>query len=351
MRQTEFLATLKEEIPSIRILDEEVVVWGELSPGCQACQNGTWDCTFVTMGCNLACPFCCSPLAIPDTHYGSAFGREPEEILHNQARTNISGISFSGGEVFTQRERLFNWIEMFRGARPDVYLWLYTNGVLMTEGDLAHLAQLGLDEVRFNLAATGYTQPRILQMVRQAARQLPAVTVEIPAIPQDQEKLLAALPVWAACGVRYLNVHELMHEPGTLAEHLPGPSEIFTMPDGHQAHLNGDSRHLIHTILCHVYENGLPLHVNACLIQTKVRQIRGRRRSLAAITQQPDELFDGTFFDTVRVFDGERWRFVHPDAVTKQTAPDWQKQRLRRLAPLSLAEHELWMQERETLCL
>lgn len=339
MNHTKFLADLKEQLPTVQIIEQEVVALGELSPGCQACQNGTWDCTFVTMECNLKCSFCCSPLNTPVDYHGSAFGAEPEEILKNQAKTDISGISFSGGEVFTQRERLFRWIETFRQARPDAYLWLYTNGVLITDDDLTRLAQSGIDEVRFNLAATNYTHLRVLQIMEKAAAQLSAVTVEIPTIPQHREKLLAALPAWEACGVKYLNLHELMHEPGTLSEHLPGHCYIFTLADGHVTHVNTQSRGLIRDVMLYTQTMSFAFSVNACLLQTKIRQIRGRRRNLAPITQQPYEQFDGTFFETVRISKGNQVIFVHPDHIQGHTQAKISAQRLKRPAPLSLCEN------------
>jgi uncharacterized protein len=338
MNHTEFLADLKEQISNVRIIDEEVVVLGELSPGCQACQNGTWDCTFITMGCNLKCPFCCSPLNIPMMFQGSAFGNNPQEILKNQAKTKIVGISFSGGEVFTQRQRLFDWIETFRQARPDAYLWLYTNGVLITDDDLSRLAQSGIDEMRFNLAATNYTYPRVLQTVKKAATQLPSITVEIPTIPQHREKLLEALPIWDDCGVKYLNLHELMHEPGTLSENLPGLTNVYRLADGHVTHINAQSRFLIRDVMVYSQKMSFSFSINACLLQTKIRQVRGRRRNLAVLTQQPFERFDGTFFETIQIPKGDQFVYVHPDDITDIAQERSNMQRLRRRAPLSLFE-------------
>lgn len=342
MNHTDFLTNLKKQIPTIRILDEEVVVLGELSPGCQACQGGTWDCTFVTMGCNLKCSFCCSPLNIPTEYHGSAFGREPQEILNNHAKTEITGISFSGGEVFTQRERLFNWINKFRQARPDAYLWLYTNGTLIRDNDLSQLARLGINEMRFNLAATDYTHPRLLQVVKKAAAKLSAITIEIPTIPQHREKLLAALPIWDDCGVKYLNLHELMHEPGSLSENLSGDCYVYTLADGHVAHVNEQSRHLIREVMLVTQQMHLSLSINACLLQTKVRQIRGRRRNLARIIQKPYERFDGNYFETVKITKDKQIAFVHPDAVAEYADAENEIERLRRPAPLSLFENTAW---------
>lgn len=339
----QFLADVQANIPAAHIVDDEVLTLGDISPGCRACQQGTWDCIFVTMGCNLACSFCCSPLDCPTDYQGSAFGGTPDTILQHHARTHITGISFSGGEVFTQRDKLFDWIETFRAARPDAYLWLYTNGTLVTADDLARLAALRLDEMRFNLAATGYTQPKVLNTIRQAAALIPAITVEIPTIPQHRKQLIDALPVWVDYGVKHLNLHELMHEPGTLSAQFPGERIAYTLDDGHVTHINTASRGLIRDVTQRVYLDGLPLSVNACMLQTKIRQVRGRRRSLTPITQQPYERFDGTFFETIQIIQGDQRAFIHPDQVTTELAAQHDLHRLRRLAPMSVFQNTPWI--------
>jgi pyruvate formate-lyase activating enzyme-like uncharacterized protein len=339
----EFLADVQTTIPAVRIVDEEIVTLGDISPGCRACHQGTWDCIFVTMGCNLACAFCCSPLNGPADYHGSAFGDTPDTILQYHAATHITGISFSGGEVFTQRTRLFNWIKTFRAARPDAYLWLYTNGTLIRADDLAQLADLRLDEMRFNLAATDYTRRKVLNTVRQAAAHIPAITVEIPTIPQHRTRLIEALPVWVDYGVKHLNLHELMHEPGTLAAQFPGERITYTLDDGHLAYINTASRGLIRDVMRQAYLDRLPLSVNACLLQTKIRQVRGRRHSLTPITQQPYERFDGTFFETVQIMQGEQVAFVHPDQVSADLAAQNDLQRRYRLAPMSIFQTTSWI--------
>ncbi|RPJ44011.1 MAG: 4Fe-4S cluster-binding domain-containing protein, partial [Chloroflexi bacterium] len=220
----EYIRRVQEEAPFATIEDGgETVYTGALSPGCQACKAGEWDCLFLTARCNLACAFCCSPSLRAGSVPLSAFGREVEEVIVNLRRVEPRGISFSGGEVFLDFPRLRVMVERFRGEFPRAHLWTYTNGLLATAAQLEELCRLGLTEIRFNLAATGYIHPGVLSLVEQAARSLPAVTVEIPAIPGDEAKLLAALEPWSRLGVRYLNLHELMYEPGSLSAHLPGP--------------------------------------------------------------------------------------------------------------------------------
>jgi pyruvate formate-lyase activating enzyme-like uncharacterized protein len=116
----------------------------------------------------------------------SAFGPTPQEISQNHARTHITGVSFSGGEPFLEPHKLMEWVDWFKKHRPDQYTWVYTNGLLAETSLLKELGRLGLDEIRFDTAATGYTHPTVLRNMAAAAESIPNVTVEIPAIYRKQ---------------------------------------------------------------------------------------------------------------------------------------------------------------------
>ena len=67
----------------------------------------------------------------------------------------------------------------------DVHLWLYTNGTLLTTDLCSRLRDAGLNEIRFDLGAVRYN----LKKLRLAVGCIPTVTVEIPAVPEDEELL------------------------------------------------------------------------------------------------------------------------------------------------------------------
>lgn len=352
------LREAREHIPALHVESGgESVYLGELSPGCQACKNGTWDCVFMTMHCNLNCAFCCNPHAIPADYTGSAFGATPADILVRHARTTITGVSFSGGEPFTDPPKLFDWIRQFKTHDPHKYYWVYTNGLLVTEAYIERLAQIGVDELRFNLAAVGYTHPRVLRHVAAAARSLPIVTVEIPAIPTDAEAVFAALETWCAHGVRFLNLHQLMYEPGTNAESLPGARETFITPDGHRTFFDPASQQLVLDIMRYVSEHKLPLAVNSCSLQSKLRQVRGRRRSLVPlvretyekcleIKQSSDISPANLVLESYGAFKNDAVHFFHPDDLGEMRAryPDHTFVRLVRTAPLSVHDPGQWIE-------
>jgi pyruvate formate-lyase activating enzyme-like uncharacterized protein len=344
----EHVSRARQQVHDVHIeAGGEAVYLGKLSPGCQACKDGTWDCIFTTMRCNLNCEFCYSPHAIPRDYAGSVFGTTPEQIAENHARTRITGVSFSGGEPFVDIQKLFEWVAWFKSHCPDKYYWVYTNGLLAGEESVRRLGELGVDEIRFNTAATGYDHPSVMDNLAAAARFIPNVTVEIPAIPEHASKLLACLGDWCASGVRFLNLHELMYEPGTNSASMAGARRAVVTADGHRTEINPESRALTLAVMAKVQEEGLPLSVNDCSLQSKLRQLRGRRRSLAPLVKAPHErLVDGRVYESYCAYRGaDEVHFFHPDFIRemRQKYPGYQFVRLVRTAPLSWMDNGRWI--------
>lgn len=342
------VARARQQVHGLRVEDGgEVLSLGGISPGCRACKEGAWDCIFTTMRCNLDCEFCYSPHGIPRDYAGSLLGSTPEQMEANHARTQITGISFSGGEPFAEPEKLFEWVQWFTSRHPEKYYWVYTNGLMADEQKLWRLAELGVHEIRFNLAATAYDHPAVLRNLEMAGRLIPNLTAEIPAIPKDAAKVLSCLARWSALGVRFLNLHELMYEPGTNSESMPGARQPIVTADGHRSAVHPGSRALTLAVMQRVQEDGLPLAVNDCSLQSKIRQLRGRRRCLAPLMKEPHEKLVGdTFYESFCLYgDGGQVRAFHPDALDemRRRYPDAQFVRLVRMAPLSIRDPGRWV--------
>lgn len=346
-----YLARVRAEAPQAVIEDGgETVYTSALSPGCQACKAGSWDCLFLTMDCNLACPFCCSPGKTGSRVALSALGGELEILLDNLRIAQPDGISFSGGEAFLEFDRLRHLVTVIRREFPTAYLWVYTNGLLASAGMLAELGQLGLDEIRFNLAASGYTHPQALAHLSQAGRYIETVTVEIPAIPDQAGQLLAALPEWSRAGVQYLNLHELMYEPGSPSAAYPGPRATLTTPDGHVTEYNPASRLLVLQVMRQVAAQHLPLSVNDCSMQNKLRQVRGRKALLGRLAEgrpgSKETLEPNGLLSTLCAFDEQGQHvFLHPAqfAAARRQYPGWHFARLWREPPMSIFTQTGWL--------
>lgn len=343
-----YMARARQRIPGLMVNPEQATVClGELSPGCQACKDGTWDCLFVTKKCNLNCSFCYSPRSLPEDYAGSAFGETPAEIADNYARTRITGISFSGGEPFLQPDRLLSWAAWFRERFPASYLWIYTNGTQVEDSTLQQLGMLKIDEIRFNTAATGYDNRTVMDAMRRAAGHFGRLTVEIPAIPEHAQKLRDCLVKWTDLGVRTLNLHELLYEPGTNSWEMDSPRQQICLADGHLTAVHPASRELILEILSQVQRDGLPLAVNHCSLPNKIHQIRGRRFSLLPLTQAPyEKLVEGERLESCCLYDGQGQMLnVHPDHLLemRQHYPGFRWVRLARTAPLGVQDPGRWV--------
>ena len=90
-----------------------------------------------------------------------------------------------------------------------LYIWMYTNGLLVTEDKLKALRDNGLDEIRFDISANQYR----LDALKKALGIIPRVTVEIPAIPEDLETTRQVIKELFDAGVNHLNLHQLRVTP------------------------------------------------------------------------------------------------------------------------------------------
>jgi pyruvate formate-lyase activating enzyme-like uncharacterized protein len=175
-----------------------------------------------------------------------------------------------------------------------------------------------------------------------AAQRIPAVTVEIPAIPSDADKLVACLIPWSNAGVTYLNLHELMRERNSHSARLQGEFRQVVLGDGHVTDVSIASRDAAVQVMQTVVDRNIPLNVNLCSLANKLLQLRGRRRNLAVLRAEPHQrLVDSEYLDTViACTSAEDFQFVHPDGIAR-LRNDGRARRLfliRRTAPLSLED-------------
>jgi pyruvate formate-lyase activating enzyme-like uncharacterized protein len=193
------------------------------------------------------------------------------------AALGFSGVSISGGEPLMTPDLTLAYLSSVRKRCGDgVHLWLYTNGTLLTADLCSRLRDAGLNEIRFDLGAVRYN----LKKLRLAVGCIPTVTVEIPAVPEDEELLKLKMVEMAEAGVNHLNLHQMRLTPynfGPLTER----GYVF---------IHGEKVTSLESELCALrmvrfgLEHGIPLPVNYCSFPYKRRFQHAAARRRAAMT-------------------------------------------------------------------
>lgn len=250
----------------------------DLSPGCLRCGEGNWSCLFINGRCNGRCFYC--PTAQdddgPPTTNGLSFAA-PEEYAAYVSRLGFKGVSISGGEPLLTPDLTLAYLKAVRKrCGGDIHLWLYTNGTMLTPDLCNRLRDAGLNEIRFDLGAVRYN----LKKLRLAVGCIPTITVEIPAVPEDEGLLKLKLREMAESGVNHLNLHQMRltpHNFGPLSERgytfLHG--EKVTVLESELAALR---------IIRYGLEHEIPLPVNYCSFTYKRRFQHAAARRRAATT-------------------------------------------------------------------
>jgi pyruvate formate-lyase activating enzyme-like uncharacterized protein len=272
-----------------------------ISKGCQLCQQGKWLCIFITYECNAQCHFCPSPFKNDRIH--SAFGNKKDEILRYLINNDFEGISFSGGDPFVVFDRLMEWLLFFKKKLPNYYYWVYTNGLNVDEQKLKLLSEGGMDEIRFNIAATGYSSNIILDKIKIARKYFKYVAVEIPSIKQDFEILQGVMKKLNDIGIDYLNLHDYILSETDLrctneSYGIFNLNKIFPLKFSYSSVSNTNELIFI------TKENRYGFNINHCSMEKKEQQMMQRRLKFGRLFSDSEYdiiLNDGTINNYYRV--------------------------------------------------
>ncbi|MEW6752365.1 MAG: radical SAM protein [Candidatus Latescibacterota bacterium] len=249
----------------------------DLAPGCRLCTRGVWSCLFVNGRCNARCFYCPTrqdEVGVPTTN--TLTFADPQSYVEYVERLRYRGVSLSGGEPLLTLETTLSFARAVkRRFGAAVHLWVYTNGILATPEVLAQLRDAGVDEIRFDIGATGYDLGR----ARRAVGVIATVTVEIPAVPEDVEVVRGKLAEMADSGIQHLNLHQLRLTPHNY-DQLVGRGYTF---------LHGERVTVLESelaalgLLCHALNERLDLPLNYCSFVYKNRFQRAAARQRAGL--------------------------------------------------------------------
>ena len=286
-----------------------------LSPGCSLCGSGGWSCLFINGICNGKCFYCPSTQtdkAQPVTN--TLEFKNPTDYADYVRLFNIRGVSFSGGEPFMTFDRVLSFLKTLRSriSHP-LYIWMYTNGLLVTEDKLKTLRDNGLDEIRFDLSANAYH----LDALKKAVGIIPCVTVEIPAIPEDLDKTRPLLKTLNDEGVNHLNLHQLRCTPFNRSRltqrnytFLHGPK--VTVLETESAALE---------LIRHALDEHIPLPINYCsfTFRSQFQRAAAMKRNCLIIRAAHEDMTSTGHIRTMSVIgDEKKIRSLHEVLISKE---------------------------------
>ena len=193
------IAALQAEIPGLKSLAGRTYYVGpdeKFPRGCRSCLLGTGlSAIRKTNRCNLQCRFCYDygemdaqpPIGEGMWEIGGTRFCEGDLDLLLAIDRHPTGVAYVYLEPFMEIERYYGVIRRFRAA--GIYQHMYTNGTLATPENLRALGEAGLDELRFNLGASGCAD-RVIDMIGEAKRHIPMVGIETPMTPELYEGFL-----------------------------------------------------------------------------------------------------------------------------------------------------------------
>jgi pyruvate formate-lyase activating enzyme-like uncharacterized protein len=290
-----------------------------LSPGCRLCAEGKWSCLFINGCCNGACFYCPARQddeGVPSTNTVE-FPRVNDYIAYLE-EFKFTGVSLSGGEPLLTFDKSLDYLTKIKKRFGDnIYFWMYTNGLLFDADKAAKLRDAGLDEIRFDIGATGYR----LDYLKDAIGVIPTVTVEIPAVPEKKELMQDKLRELYDTGVDYVNLHQLRLTPHNI-RHFVKHGYTFS----HGAKVTVPASELTALELIHYSkEQKINLPINYCsfVYKNRFQGAGARRRAAAYMAKDFEDITENGYIRTLEIKADEKDQAEMRQRLTASHISSW----------------------------
>ena len=240
--------------------------------GCRSCLLGTGlSAVRRTNRCNAACPFCydyglldqIEPIGEDLWEIGGGRYREEDLPLLFALQGKPTGISYVYLEPFMEIEKYYGMIRRFHDAGVPQHL--YTNGLNATPENLRALGEAGLDELRFNLGASGAAD-RVIDAMAAAKDYIPRVGVETPMTREFFSVLRLKKDRILASGIDFMNCAELHLNDNNLPNY--SGESLYYCRMGYLSPVF--SRDLTLQVMKTAAEEAWPIVVHDCSNKTKI---------------------------------------------------------------------------------
>ena len=276
---------LQAEIPGLKALGSGPSTFfvgpdSRFPAGCRSCLLGTGlSAVRKTNRCDARCPFCYDygvldtipPIGEGLWEIGGGRYREEDLSLLFALQGKPTGIAYVYLEPMTEIEKYYGIIRRFHEA--GVHQHLYTNGIRASEENLRALGEAGLDEIRFNLGASGVADG-VLEAMRTAKRFIPQVGVETPMTREFDARFHAKKAAVLATGIDFINCAELHLNENNLPNYLGENLYFYRM--GYLSPVF--SREITLKLMREAAEEGWPVAVHDCSNRTKFARDLNQKR-------------------------------------------------------------------------
>lgn len=256
---------LQASIPELRFHgSHQAVSTGPLIPGCEICTRMAYMCFQMGLRCNTKCAFCFLDTYSSDTYDRTEkFNRQAllKEFYHR--KNELEGIAITGGEPLLYLPEIEAYVSEIREVNSGLHFWIYTNGILADDERLNFIHDLGITEIRFNLAATDYSE-KILKNLERARGIFEYVAVEVPSYPKQKDSLMSCVGELDRIGIDQLNLQELLVTSANVSR-LDGEGYQSGIMSLKRFFLYG-SRKMTYEVIRHCIDKKYSFTVNDCSV-------------------------------------------------------------------------------------
>ncbi len=320
---------LMAQIPGLNSYQHRSLFVGDESRfpgGCRSCLSGSGlSAIRKTNRCNISCKFCynygqldaIAPVGEGMFEIGGTKFYERDIELLLSIHKKPTGVSYVYLEPFLEIEKYYGIIRRFRAA--GVHQHMYTNGLLTTEENLRALGEAGLDELRFNLGASG-CHDRVIAAMATAKKYIPMVGIETPMTPEFFEAFQQKKQAILASGIDFINCAELHLNPNNIQNY--DGENMYMYRQGYISPTF--SRDISMKMMKMAAEEGWPIVVHDCSNRTKfardlnLRAKEGGWFGASAYASEFSQLPYGCFLPVLR---DESFKFLREEPLPQGYRP------------------------------
>lgn len=265
--------------------------------GCEICLKGAKLVLFVTGLCKKNCYYC--PLSEEkkgkDVIYANeVLVKKDLEILLEGRAIDAEGTGITGGDPLIKLNRTLKYIKMLKDFfGKEHHIHLYTNGMYASGEAILSLKRAGLDEIRFHVM----NEIKSIELAKNIGLN---VGVEVPAIPNEENRIKKLALCLNKMGIEFLNINQLEFSPTNFLQFKERGFEL----EGSNA-VKG-SEDLALRIIKWANDEGLELKVHYCSIskkngiQYRMRVIRRRNNVIRPYEEALEDGLIGKFILEVK---------------------------------------------------